>query len=144
MSLAAGSQVDRYRIVSLLGRGAMGEVYRATDSRLGRDVAVKVIPAALSADPERVRPFDQEARAAGALNHPNIVAIFDVGVHESAPYVVAELLEGDTLRGRLGHGPIPPRKAMEFAVQIADGLAAAHAKGIVHRDLKPENLFITG
>ena len=143
MSLAAGSQVDRYRIVGLLGRGAMGEVYRATDSRLGRDVAVKVIPGALSTDPERIRRFDQEARAAGALNHPNIVAIFDVGTHEGAPFVVTELLEGDTLRARLGGGALAPRKALEFAIQVANGLAAAHAKGIVHRDLKPENLFVT-
>ena len=143
MTLTIGTRLDRYEIASLIGRGAMGEVYRAHDSRLGRDVAIKVLPVAFSSDPERLRRFDQEARAAGALNHPNIVAIFDVGAHEGAPFVVAELLEGQTLRDRLSVGPLAPRKALEFAVQIADGLAAAHAKGIVHRDLKPENLFIT-
>ncbi len=143
MTLTAGTRLDRYEITGLIGRGAMGEVYRAHDSRLGRDVAIKVLPVAFSSDPERLRRFDQEARAAGALNHPNIVAIFDVGAHEGAPFVVAELLEGQTLRDRLSTGPLAPRKALEFAVQVADGLAAAHAKGIVHRDLKPENLFIT-
>lgn len=143
MTLTTGTRLDRYEIASLIGRGAMGEVYRAHDSRLGRDVAIKVLPVAFSSDPERLRRFDQEARAAGALNHPNIVAIFDVGAHEGAPFVVAELLEGQTLRDRLAVGPLPPRKALEFAVQIANGLAAAHAKGIVHRDLKPDNLFVT-
>jgi serine/threonine protein kinase len=143
MPLTTGTRLDRYEIIGLIGRGAMGEVYRAHDSRLGRDVAVKVLPVAFSSDPERLRRFDQEARAAGALNHPNIVAIFDVGAHEGAPFVVAELLEGETLRERLANGPLPARKALQYAVQIASGLAAAHAKGIVHRDLKPENLFIT-
>ena len=143
MSIASGTRLDRYEVLGLLGRGAMGEVYRAHDERLGREVAVKVLPAAFSSDPERLRRFDQEARAAGALNHPNVVAIFDVGSHEGAPFVVAELLEGRTLRERLDEGPLPLRKALEYAVQIAQGLAAAHAKGIVHRDLKPENLFIT-
>jgi serine/threonine protein kinase len=143
MALADGVRLERYVIAELIGRGAMGEVYRAHDSRLGRDVAIKVLPVAYSSEPERLRRFDQEARAAGALNHPNIVAIFDVGAHDGAPFVVAELLEGETLRGRLSAGPLSTRKALEFAVQIARGLAAAHAKGIVHRDLKPENLFIT-
>jgi len=143
MPLASGTQLDRYAIVGLLGRGAMGEVYRAHDSRLGRDVAIKVLPVAYSSDPERLRRFDQEARAAGSLNHPNVVAIFDVGSHEGAPFVVSELLEGETLRARLAGAALTPRKALEFAVQIANGLAAAHAKGIVHRDLKPENLFVT-
>jgi hypothetical protein len=142
MSIDTGSRLDRYEIVAPIGHGAMGEVYRARDSRLGRDVAIKVLPAAYSSDPERLRRFDQEARAAGALNHPNVVAIFDVGSHEGMPFVVTELLEGETLRARLAAGPLPARKALDFAEQIAHGLSAAHAKGIVHRDLKPENLFI--
>jgi serine/threonine protein kinase/Tol biopolymer transport system component len=121
----------------------MGEVYRAHDSRLGRDVAIKVLPAAFSADPERLQRFEQEARAAAALNHPNILAVHDIGQHDGAPYIVSELLEGDTLRERLNAGAIPVRKAVEYAIQIARGLAAAHEKGIVHRDLKPENVFLT-
>jgi hypothetical protein len=121
----------------------MGEVYRARDPRLGRDVAVKVLPAAFSADPERLHRFEQEARAAAALNHPNILAVYDIGQHDGAPYIVSELLEGETLRERLNGGALPVRKAVEFAVQIAHGLAAAHEKGIVHRDLKPENVFVT-
>jgi Tol biopolymer transport system component len=121
----------------------MGEVYRARDTRLGREVAIKVLPSSFSSDAERLRRFEQEARAAGMLNHPNIVAIYDVGTHEGAPYVVTELLEGETLRARLAGGALPQRKAIEYALQIARGLAAAHEKGIVHRDLKPENLFVT-
>jgi Tol biopolymer transport system component len=121
----------------------MGEVYRARDTRLSRDVAIKVLPPALSADADRLRRFEQEARATGTLNHPNILQVYDIGAHEGAPYVVSELLEGETLRDRIGGTPLPARKAVEFATQIAMGLAAAHEKGIVHRDLKPENLFIT-
>ncbi len=121
----------------------MGEVWKARDPRLGRDVAIKVLPSSLSADPDRLRRFEQEARAAGALNHPSITAVFDIGTHEGSLYVVSELLEGETLRGRLAAGPLAPRKAADFAAQIARGLAAAHEKGIVHRDLKPENLFVT-
>ncbi|HTR96774.1 MAG TPA: protein kinase [Candidatus Acidoferrales bacterium] len=143
MPIESGSRLNHYEIRGPIGRGAMGEVYRAHDARLGRDVAIKVLPAAFSADAERLRRFDQEARAAGALNHPNVVAIFDVGTYEGAPFVVTELLEGRTLRGRLETGPIPLRKALDIAAQVARGLAAAHAKGIVHRDLKPENLFVT-
>ena len=121
----------------------MGEVYRARDTRLGREVAVKVLPAAYSADPGRMRRFEQEARAAGMLNHPNILVVYDVGTHDDSPYLVTELLEGQTLRQRLQEGDIPQRKALEYAQQIARGLAAAHERGITHRDLKPENLFVT-
>ena len=143
MSVTIGSRIARYEVRSLLGQGAMGEVYRAFDDRLGRDVAIKVLPATFSADAERLKRFDQEARAASALNHPNVLSIFDTGTHEGQPYIVAELLEGDTLRERLARGPLPVRKVAEFGIQIARGLAAAHGKGIVHRDLKPENLFVT-
>jgi Tol biopolymer transport system component len=121
----------------------MGEVYRARDTRLARDVAVKVLPRSFTADPERLRRFEQEARSAGMLNHPNILAVYDIGTHDGAPYVVSELLEGQTLRQRIDGTPVPPRKAIEFAAQFARGLAAAHDKGIVHRDLKPDNLFVT-
>ncbi|HTK78522.1 MAG TPA: protein kinase, partial [Gemmataceae bacterium] len=121
----------------------MGEVWRARDPRLGREVAIKVLPASFSADPDRLRRFEQEARAAGILNHPNLTAVYDIGSHDGAPYVVQELLEGETLRSLLAGGRLSPRKAIDHAVQIAHGLAAAHEKGIVHRDLKPENLFVT-
>ena len=121
----------------------MGEVYRARDERLRRDVAVKVLPASFAQDGERLRRFEQEAQAAGALNHPNITAVYELGKHEGAPYIVTELLEGETLRGRLSGGALPVRKATDYAVQTAKGLAAAHEKGIVHRDLKPENVFVT-
>ena len=118
-------------------------MYRARDPRLGREVAIKVLPASFSADADRLRRFEQEARAAGLLNHPNITAVYDIGTHEGAPYVVSELLEGETLRAALAGGRLSPRKAIDYATQIANGLAAAHEKGIVHRDLKPENLFVT-
>jgi Tol biopolymer transport system component len=121
----------------------MGEVYRAKDPRLGRDVAIKVLPASFSQDPDRLKRFEQEARAAGVLNHPGITAVFDFGSHDGSPYIVTELLEGETLRSRLGAGAIGARKAIDYAVQMAKGLAAAHEKGIVHRDLKPENVFLT-
>jgi Tol biopolymer transport system component len=143
MTLRAGTHLGPYEIVAPLGAGGMGEVYRAKDPRLGRDVAVKVLPASFSKDPDRLRRFEHEARAAGVLNHPNITAVYDIGSHEDAPYVVSELLEGDTLRSRLAAGALSPRKALDYAIQIARGLAAAHEKGIVHRDLKPENLFVT-
>src|SRR3989454_9525685 len=135
--------ISQYKVLSLLGEGGMGEVYRARDTKLGRDVAIKVLPAAFSADAERLRRFEQEAQAAGALNHPNILVIFHIGTHEDAPYIVSELLEGETLRERLAGAALPQRKAIDYALQIAHGLAAAHAKGIIHRDLKPENLFVT-
>src|SRR5579872_4169225 len=143
MNLTAGTKLGPYEILNLLGAGGMGEVYRARDSRLKREVAVKVLPRALSLDAERLRRFEQEALATAALNHPNILAVFDIGTHEGAPYVVSELLEGETLRERLHSGALPLRKSQDYALQIARGLAAAHEKGIVHRDLKPENLFLT-
>jgi eukaryotic-like serine/threonine-protein kinase len=143
MTLASGTRLGPYEIVSLLGAGGMGEVYRAKDPRLGRDVAIKVLPASFSADADRLRRFEQEARAAGILNHPNITAVYDIGQQDGAPYVVQELLEGETLRSLLAGGRISPRKAIDHALQIAHGLAEAHEKGIVHRDLKPENLFVT-
>jgi eukaryotic-like serine/threonine-protein kinase len=142
MALAAGTKLGPYEIVASLGAGGMGEVYRAKDPRLGRDVAIKVLPAYFLRDPDRLRRFEQEARAAGALNHPNILAVYDVGTHDGAPYLVTELLEGMTLRDRLSGGALPARKAVECAVQVAQGLSAAHDKGIVHRDLKPENIFV--
>ena len=143
MSLAAGTQLGPYEVMDLLGAGAMGEVYRARDTRLRRQVAVKILPASIGSDPARLKRFEQEARAAGALNHPNIVAIHDVGHESGSPYVVSELLEGETLRERMGGTPLPTRKVMDYAIQIARGLAAAHEKGIVHRDLKPDNIFLT-
>ena len=143
MNLTSGTRLGPYEIVSLLGAGGMGEVYRARDARLKRDVAVKVLPQALSLDADRLRRFEQEALATAALNHPNILAVFDIGTHEGAPYVVSELLEGETLRERLRSGAIAMRKTFEYALQISHGLAAAHEKGIIHRDLKPENLFLT-
>jgi Tol biopolymer transport system component len=143
MPLPSGSQLGPYTIASPLGAGGMGEVYRARDSRLGRDVAIKVLPPSSSADADRLLRFEQEARAAAALNHPNILALYDIGRSESGPYLVTELLEGETLRASLERGALPIRKAIEQAVQIARGLAAAHEKGIVHRDLKPENVFTT-
>src|SRR5262252_7832332 len=143
MALQPGSHLGPYEILAPLGAGGMGEVYRAKDPRLGREVAIKVLPVSFSADADRLRRFEQEARAAGVLNHPNITAVYDLGAHDGSPYIVTELLEGETLRSRLSSGPLPARKAIDYAVQIARGLAAAHEKGIVHRDLKPENLFVT-
>ena len=143
MSPKAGNRVGSYEIVSLIGSGAMGEVYRARDERLRREIAIKVLPAAFAKDAERMRRFELEAQAAGRLNHPNVLAIYDVGMHEGSPYLVSELLEGESLRSRLSGGKLSPQKAVDYARQIAAGLAAAHAAGIVHRDLKPENLFVT-
>ena len=143
MALTSGTKLGPYEIQSPAGAGGMGEVYRARDTRLGRDVAVKVMPASFATDVDRLRRFEQEARTVAALNHPNIIGLFDIGTHEGAPYIVSELLEGQTVRDRLRDGAVPTRKAVELLVQIADGLAAAHEKGVVHRDLKPENIFIT-
>src|SRR3954469_9215766 len=141
--IAVGARIGPYEILGWLDAGAMGDVYRARDPRLARDVAIKVIPEALATDASRARCFEQEARAAGQLNHPNILAVYDVGVHEGATYIVSELLDGESLRSRLRAGALPSRKALDYARQIAEGLAAAHDKNIVHRDVKPDNLFIT-
>jgi len=135
--------LGHYRVLEKIGSGGMGEVYRARDDRLGRDVALKVLKSTLAHDQDRLHRFEQEARAAAALSHPNIVAVYDIGVHEGAPYIVTELLEGETLRQRLSSGPIPIRQAADYGAQIAQALAVAHEKHIVHRDLKPENLFLT-
>jgi Tol biopolymer transport system component len=143
VTLAAGFRLGPYEILAPIGAGGMGEVYRARDPRLGREVAIKVLPPSFSQDADRLRRFEQEARAAGVLNHPNITAVYDIGTHEDAPYVVQELLEGETLRVALAGGKLPQRKVIDYALQIAHGLSAAHDKGIVHRDLKPENLFVT-
>jgi eukaryotic-like serine/threonine-protein kinase len=144
MALSSGTKLGPYEIQSLLGAGGMGEVYRARDGRLDRIVAIKVLPSSFSADRDRMQRFAQEARAAAALNHPNILSIFDIGDEHGSPYVVSELLEGETMRERLRNGPLSSRKAIDYGLQVARGLAAAHEKGIVHRDLKPENLFVTG
>jgi Tol biopolymer transport system component len=147
MAIVPGARLDHYEIISPLGAGGMGEVYRARDTRLNREVAIKILPASFANDADRLRRFEREALATSALNHPNILTVYDIGKASSelggAPYIVEELLEGEELRTQLKEGAIPPRNAIEYARQIADGLAAAHAKGIVHRDLKPENLFVT-
>jgi eukaryotic-like serine/threonine-protein kinase len=146
MNLAAGTHLGPYEIVSRIGAGGMGEVWRARDSRIGREVAIKVLPIAVATDAERLRRFQQEARTAGTLNHPNLVTIFELGTEDGAPYIVMELLEGETLRERIGSDStprIPLRKTVDLSMQIASGLAAAHEKQIVHRDLKPENIYIT-
>ncbi len=142
MALSAGSRLGPYEIVSPLGAGAMGEVYRARDKKLDRDVAIKVLPESVAADPDTLARFEREAKAVAALSHPNILSIFDFGTHEGTAYVVMELLEGKTLRERLDEGPIPQKLAVDYALQIVKGLSAAHEKGIVHRDLKPRNLFV--
>jgi serine/threonine protein kinase len=143
MALPSGTKLGPYEILSALGAGGMGEVYRARDPRLGREVAIKVLPSGSAPDSEHLRRFEQEARATAALNHPNILAVFDIGSQDNSPYIVSELLEGATLRSRLISGPLPVRKAVDYALQIVRGLAGAHDHGIFHRDLKPENIFIT-
>ena len=143
MVLAKGTKLGAYELSGALGAGGMGEVYRARDPRLKREVAIKIVPAAFCSDPQRLRRFEQEAHAAAALNHPNILAVYDIGTENGTPYIVSELLQGETLRERLRSGPLPVRKVIDYALQLSRGLAAAHDKGIVHRDLKPENIFIT-
>ena len=142
-TISPNTTIAQYTIVSKIGEGGMGEVYRARDTKLGRDVAIKVLPAAFSENSERLRRFEQEAQAAGALNHPNILVIFHIDTHDGAPYIVSELLEGETLRERMAGTVLPQRKAIDYALQIVKGLAAAHDKGIVHRDIKPDNVFVT-
>ncbi|MGC2163083.1 MAG: protein kinase, partial [Silvibacterium sp.] len=143
MTLAAGSRLGPYELSALIGAGGMGEVYKARDTRLNRDVAIKVLPASFAADGERLRRFEQEAQAVAALSHPNILAVYDIGQHDGAPYLVSELLEGESLRELLARGVPSHRKTIGYAIQIAQGLAAAHSKNIAHRDLKPDNIFIT-
>jgi len=143
MLLNAGDHLGPYQILAAIGAGSMGEVYRAKDPRLGRDVAIKVLPALTTVDPDRIRRFEQEARAAAGLSHPNILSVYDLGTHDGLPFIVTELVDGQTLREQLSAGPLSVRKAMDYTIQIAHGLDAAHQKGIVHRDLKPENLLIT-
>jgi serine/threonine protein kinase len=138
-----GSMIGPYRIVKAIGAGGMGEVFLAQDTRLHRQIAVKILPAEFAADPARVQRFEQEARAAGALNHPNVLVVHDTGVHNGVPYIASEFLQGETLRDRISRGQLPLAKALDFALQIARALAAAHENGIVHRDLKPENIFVT-
>ena len=144
MPLNAGTPIGPYEIVGWIGTGGMGEVYRARDSRLGREVAIKLVRESFAVDPGRVHRFELEARAASQLNHPNVLAVYDVGTHAGAPFIVSELLEGESLGSRLRRGSLAAGRAIDFARQIADGLAAAHDKGIVHRDLKPDNVFVTG
>jgi serine/threonine protein kinase/Tol biopolymer transport system component len=143
MTMNIGAKLGRYEIRAKIGEGGMGEVYRAFDPKINREVAIKVLPAALSADKDRLARFEQEAQAAGALNHPNILSIYDVDTHDGSPYVVSELLEGETLHERLKGVALPARKATDYGLQIAKGLATAHERGIIHRDLKPDNIFIT-
>src|SRR5271165_3458470 len=143
MALTPGTKIDGYEVFGPLGAGGMGEVYRARDATLKRDVAIKVLPEYWSRDPERLRRFEQEAQATAALNHPNIVSIFHVGQYDGSPYIVTELLQGETLRERLRKGPMRLREVLDYGVELARGLAAAHDAGIIHRDLKPENIWMT-
>jgi serine/threonine protein kinase len=142
VSLQTGTRLGPYEVVGAIGEGGMGEVYRARDTRLGREVALKVLPAALAEDPGRRARFEREAQIVATLSHPNIVSLFDTGTHDGRLFVVMELLEGETLRDRLAKGTLPIRKTVEIAIQIARGLSAAHEKGLVHRDLKPANIFL--
>src|ERR1700686_3860615 len=143
MQLSPGDKLGPYKILAPLGAGGMGEVYRARDSKLDRDVAIKVLPASVSRDPDVLARFEREAKAVAALSHPNILGIFDFGADGGTAYAVTELLDGETLRSKLAAGALSQRRAGEYALQIVRGLAAAHEKGIVHRDLKPDNIFVT-
>ena len=143
MPFSVSDRIGRFEILGALGAGGMGEVYRARDSQLGREVAIKVLPDAFSHDADRRRRFEQEARTAGGLNHPNIVAVYDVGIERESSYIVTEILEGETLDQRIQGRPLPVRKAIDYALQIANGMAAAHERGVVHRDIKPANVFVT-
>jgi serine/threonine protein kinase len=142
MTLATGTRLGAYEIVAVIGAGGMGEVYRARDSRLGRDVAVKVLPSLLANDPDALARFEREMKTLAALSHPHIIAIYDVGREGPTAYAVTELLEGESLAETIAHGPVPLRKAVDYGIQVARGLAAAHERGIVHRDLKPANVFV--
>src|SRR5215472_4837955 len=143
MTLTAGTRLGPYEVLSPLGAGGMGEVYRAKDTRLAREVAIKVLSPEVAGDPSRLKRFEKEARAASALNHPNIVTIYEIGSADSVSYIAMERVEGSTLRELLVSGPLPIKKVLQVATQIADGLAKAHEAGIVHRDLKPENVMVT-
>src|SRR5690349_24892563 len=143
MPLQIGTRLGAYDILEKLGAGGMGEVYRARDSKLNRDVAIKVLPEALARDPAALARFEREAQAVAALSHPNILAIHDFAAQGATVYAVTELLEGETLRARMGGQPLPVRKAVDYGIHIVRGISAAHERGIVHRDLKPENIFVT-
>jgi serine/threonine protein kinase len=143
MTLPPGTRLGPYEVVASVGAGGMGEVYRARDTRLGREVAIKTLPALAASDPERRARFEQEARSASALNHPNIITVLDIGDTEGTSYIAMEYVEGRSVRELLAAGPLPPRKVLDIGVQAAEGLAKAHAAGIVHRDLKPDNLMVS-
>src|SRR5215472_2893021 len=143
MPLSPGVRLGPYEILGAIGAGGMGEVYRARDTRLGREIALKILPESFACESDRLHRFEQEARAVAALNHSNILAVFDIGQQNGSPFLISELLEGESLRAVLDRGPLPQRKTIEYGVQIAQGMAGAHEKGIVHRDLKPENIFVT-
>src|SRR5215471_15016626 len=144
MPLSSGARLGPYEVVGPLGAGGMGEVYQARDTRLGRDVAIKILPADVAADPDRLARFEREGKAVSALNHPNIVTLYEVGTSESGPYLVLERVEGQSLRSLIEAGSLPLRKLVDLGAQIAAGLAKAHAAGVVHRDLKPDNVMVTG
>jgi serine/threonine protein kinase len=143
VSLVSGARLGPYEVLAALGAGGMGEVYRARDTRLSREVAIKVLPAVVASDPERLKRFEKEARSASALNHPNIVTIYDVGQTDGVSWIAMELVEGKTLRELLASGALPVKRLLQLATPVAEGLAKAHEAGIVHRDLKPENVFVT-